>query len=1010
MPCLDDRSPRIRRCWDKYQQCFPTVLFLGLFLLSTAAATLSWARVPVPTPPGGGPGVNSYAADQQHLLDLAAPVRPQLPKTTHRQHQKSRDATIDDLGGDDVWISTSEQHLGRDLAIASNGHLFALEWDPFAGTSYNQMTLRRSTDGGTSWHIWADFYPSTSASYHDAVLHIAEGLNDRVFVAYALDTGSGQPTEIRVAWSPLDLEYGDFSHDTLIHTGPHVQTPTLTSDAASFDAYYLYLTWSSNDGNGADIHFARSTNRGNSWESPYVLAAISVADRGYYTPQVAVGHDGWVHVAWHLGFPYNHSYDSALRYRRAASYADGGLSAWEPMQSLTSAVNGIDEVIPRLATSLVSGDVMLVWHRGIHGHAFLFDGTGSMASADHGATWGEAVQTGEDLQLVGDVLHQETTTRWVMSLNDGVGWGVRWAALAAPQTWSDVLYFADRVAPGPMPHLALDPSHDHRLAILANQEYSTDPYRTVEVFDAEWRADPGYPNLEDGFPVALPAEPVSDLGLADINGDGNLEIVFGDADGNIQIYRHDGTPLPGWPVSTGAMLSASPIAVGDLNGDGIPAIVAGGTEGQIFAHAPDGSVLPGWPWVHSMHAPMHVAIGAIGGPHPRAVVWTSDVVLGFRDHTGQAYPGAIGRLFGGYEVFTCGPVIGDVSGNGVNDVVVALGSEVRALPPMSAGSTFWYPLPAAVSDRPALADLDQDGDVEVLVPLASGQLYVHDDDGALFEGWPVTVSDAPLRSPVVASFLGDHTLHIAVVANGDLIHLLKSFGTGVMGWPVEVPAGPTATFSSAIVGRVGNAMGVLLETKDWPGIFTSYLWTWDSTGALVSGWPRWFHTGSNLSPAYGDVDLDGRAEIAFFADSKLYLTDINTPPGSAAQTWAMAAHDPERSGCANCVSDVVAAPDDPDAVTRVSLAAPYPNPVTGPTVFSFAVPVRARVELTIHDVRGRRVARVTRQEVDLGRHTVGWHGRDDQDRTLPSGQYLAILSVHGPGVKERISRKITLLR
>ena len=46
-------------------------------------------------------------------------------------------------------------------------------------------------------------------------------------------------------------------------------------------------------------------------------------------------------------------------------------------------------------------------------------------------------------------------------------------------------------------------------------------------FDAEWRADPGYPVLEPGFPVTLDAKPLSPPALADLNGDGDLEVILG---------------------------------------------------------------------------------------------------------------------------------------------------------------------------------------------------------------------------------------------------------------------------------------------------------------------------------------------------------------------------------------------------------------------------------------------------------------------------------------------------
>jgi flagellar hook assembly protein FlgD len=92
------------------------------------------------------------------------------------------------------------------------------------------------------------------------------------------------------------------------------------------------------------------------------------------------------------------------------------------------------------------------------------------------------------------------------------------------------------------------------------------------------------------------------------------------------------------------------------------------------------------------------------------------------------------------------------------------------------------------------------------------------------------------------------------------------------------------------------------------------------------------------------------------------------------------------------------------------LAAPYPNPIAGQAVFSYAVPRRSQVELAVFDVRGRRVATVTRAEVPAGEHVIEWLGRDDAGRPVASGQYVAWLRVQGPGVDERVSRKVTVLR
>ncbi|MBD3222638.1 hypothetical protein GF314_15495, partial [bacterium] len=62
------------------------------------------------------------------------------------------------------------------------------------------------------------------------------------------------------------------------------------------------------------------------------------------------------------------------------------------------------------------------------------------------------------------------------------------------------------------------------------------------------------------------------------------------------------------------------------------------------------------------------------------------------------------------------------------------------------------------------------------------------------------------------------------------------------------------------------------------------------------------------------------------------------------------------------------------------------------------------------DVRGRRVRSLLRGEIPAGSHTVRWNGRDQEGRRVASGQYLARLEVHGPGVHEQLTRRVTVIR
>jgi hypothetical protein len=77
----------------------------------------------------------------------------------------------------------------------------------------------------------------------------------------------------------------------------------------------------------------------------------------------------------------------------------------------------------------------------------------------------------------------------------------------------------------------------------------------------------------------------------------------------------------------------------------------------------------------------------------------------------------------------------------------------------------------------------------------------------------------------------------------------------------------------------------------------------------------------------------------------------------------------------------------------LKLEANYPNPFNPSTTISFTLPQRAEVDLSVYDVGGRRVRTLVREEMDSGRKTVAWDGRDDTGRMVSSGMYFCRLRV-----------------
>jgi hypothetical protein len=68
-----------------------------------------------------------------------------------------------------------------------------------------------------------------------------------------------------------------------------------------------------------------------------------------------------------------------------------------------------------------------------------------------------------------------------------------------------------------------------------------------------------------------------------------------------------------------------------------------------------------------------------------------------------------------------------------------------------------------------------------------------------------------------------------------------------------------------------------------------------------------------------------------------------------------------------------------------------PNPFASSTELRFTLAEPGAVELTLHDVTGRRVADLSVAELPAGEHGIEWDGRDADGRALPAGVYFARL-------------------
>jgi len=76
--------------------------------------------------------------------------------------------------------------------------------------------------------------------------------------------------------------------------------------------------------------------------------------------------------------------------------------------------------------------------------------------------------------------------------------------------------------------------------------------------------------------------------------DPSLDVVVAGAAGTVAAWDPQGNPLPGWPVALGSATEASP-TVADLDGNGTLEVLIGAENRRLHALGPDGAPLSGFP-------------------------------------------------------------------------------------------------------------------------------------------------------------------------------------------------------------------------------------------------------------------------------------------------------------------------------------------------------------------------------------------------------------------------------
>jgi len=260
--------------------------------------------------------------------------------------------------------------------------------------------------------------------------------------------------------------------------------------------------------------------------------------------------------------------------------------------------------------------------------------------------------------------------------------------------------------------ISLSSKSGRPLSLMANTEDRNEPFLS--------------PGLRKQ--IGLGDEIYSTPALGQLDEDEELEIVVASENGLVYALNPDGTAVEGqWPVQLPGLIRSS-AAIGDIDGDGMNEVIIGCFDQNIYAFDATGTPLPGqWPVTTGGTITASPSLGDLDDDPG-----TLEVVIGSSD--GSVYA----LRYDGSALNAAWPV-----------QVVGFENGVRN----------------DVDSSAALADLDNDGQLEIIVGSDGGYVHALNTDGSYLPGWPVATGGEVFSSPAVADLDLDGDLEIIVGAD-----------------------------------------------------------------------------------------------------------------------------------------------------------------------------------------------------------------------------------------------------
>ncbi|MCH7549402.1 MAG: VCBS repeat-containing protein, partial [Candidatus Krumholzibacteriota bacterium] len=477
------------------------------------------------------------------------------------------------------------------------------------------------------------------------------------------------------------------------------------------------------------------------------------------------------------------------------------------------------------------------------------------------------------------------------------------------------------------------------------------------------------------------------LVAGDINGDGQKEVIAIDELGVLYVWLSSGAEYRDGDANPatqgvfrrfgGCTFQRGSPAIADIDNDGLNEIIIGTQCDSIFVLNEDGTSVPGWPvYIGPLGTSGSIAVGDIdgdGGNDLELVVHTWDGPVTAYHHDGSVL---WTKWIRNYDTFPPSPALADFDDDGQLETVVA-GSDGKLYVITSAGTNRpgWpvvYSSTTTTQSSPVVADINNDGSLDIILGDETQLINGWDSDGNTLPGFPLAVSDAVRATPTVADLDKDGDVDLIVAGWDKTVYV---FDFPAMFNPQKIP---WASFHANLYNDGNYSTPLPTPVIDASFQFVLGQGFVDLTWYLSADAGYLFHI-SRATMRGTEIGDFARvaSNVAVTSDGLVRYADTTVKPGTRYIYRVESVDDATRA----FTTPVVYVP-----ITAAQLMQNYPNPFNPTTTIEYFVPDGAPrpVSLVVYDVRGSRVRTLVATHQAGGHYAVDWDGLNNKSRQVSS--------------------------